>query len=187
MPAMLVTGDPCATKNVLVSLHNNPNHARYNIVNALICTVFSVCLAGNKENRQLLHVFLVTINGKRISINWADCVFTFYLQNSLAHMMINVRLFLTTDDKCMVILSNIVCHNQTVAPLSHSSLVPRPPLFLPSICVHINTRMWSSAPVYYCLWVQMEGKKGGGLGTRLVTHYIQAFVFVLCCSLFSLS
>ena len=30
------------------------------------------------------------------------------------------------------------------------SLVPRPPLLLPSVCVHNNTRKWSSAPVYYC-------------------------------------
>ena len=63
MPAMLVTGDPCTTENVLVSLHNNPNHAWYNIVNALICTVFSLYFAGNEENWQLLHVFLIT-NGK---------------------------------------------------------------------------------------------------------------------------
>ena len=30
------------------------------------------------------------------------------------------------------------------------SLVPRPPLLLPSVCVHNNTLKWSSAPVYYC-------------------------------------
>ena len=29
------------------------------------------------------------------------------------------------------------------------SLVPRPPLLLPSVCVHNNTQKWSSAPVYY--------------------------------------
>ena len=74
------------------------------------------------------------------------------------------------------------CHCQTAAPLSHSiSSFPDPPPFLPSICVHNYTRKWSSAPVYSCTWMQMEDKNGGGLGMRLVTHYIQAFVFVLCC------
>ena len=48
------------------------------------------------------------------------------------------------------------------------SLVPRPPLFLPSVCVHNNTRewrtrfCWSSAPVYYCepKWKVNMGQAG---------------------------
>ena len=108
-------------------------------------------------------------NGKRISINWADCAFTLYLQNSLGSSL---------DDKCMVILNNIItncCPIVTLQPHSQAS-----PVFT-FICVHNNTRMWSSTHCCVLLWALTEGKKGGGLGTRLVTLYIQASVFVPCC------
>ena len=113
-----------------------------------------------------------TASGKRIAINWADCAFTLFLHSCL-------------DDKSMVILINIVYY-QTVAPLSHSSLVLRPPPFLPSVCIHNNTQKWSSTPVYYCehKWRQNVG----GLGTRLVTLSISKLLY-LCfvLSIFSLS
>ena len=130
-----------------------------------------------EENWRLLHVLI----GCTLSLMGKE-----YQLSRLCFPIVPPEQSSSLDDKCMVILNNIVCHYQTVAPLSHSSLVPRPPLFLPSVCVHNNTRMWSSAPVYYCerKW---KAKKGGGLGTRLVTLYIQAFVFVLCFSILSLS
>ena len=97
---------------------------------------------------------------------------------------------LTHLDKSMVILINVVpvCHLQTVTPFSLYILIPRPLPFILSICVHNNTQKWSSTPVYSCMRVQMEGKNGGGLGTRLVTLSISKLLY-LCfvVSLFSLS
>jgi len=43
------------------------------------------------------------------------------------------------------------------------SLIPRPPPFLPSVCVHNNTQEQN-----VILRTQTEGKNGGGLGTRLM-------------------
>ena len=56
------------------------------------------------------------------------------------------------------------------------SLVPRPPLFLPSVCVHNNTRQWRTRfLLVFCsrvlLWTQMEGKYGAGWRTRLGFPY----------------
>ena len=55
------------------------------------------------------------------------------------------------------------------------SLVPRPPPFLPSVCIHNNTRerKTSGRPVssifrfHVLLWTQTGDKNGGGLGPRL--------------------
>ena len=52
-------------------------------------------------------------------------------------------------------------HHHFSTPLYLNSLVPRPPLFLPSVYIHNNTQEWT----------QTESKKGGGLGTRLIAEY----------------
>ena len=79
-----------------------------------------------EENQWLLHVFLgctLLLMGKNI--------------NQLSRLCFHIvppEQSSSLDDKCMVILNNIVCHYQTVAPLSHSSLVPRPPIFTFCLC-----------------------------------------------------
>ena len=58
----------------------------------------------------------------------------------------------------------------------HTSLVPRPPLFLPSFAFTIihGSGYWSGRPAifWFCvlLWTQTGDQNGGGLGPRLHAH-----------------
>ena len=49
---------------------------------------------------------------------------------------------------------------------SVTSLVPRPPPFLPSVCAHSNTQQWKTTSVYYCEH-KWKVQNRGGLGMRL--------------------
>ena len=62
----------------------------------------------------------------------------------------------------------------TVISLFHliTSLVPRPPLFLPSVCVHNSTWEWKTGEFLFIfrfriLWAQTGDQNGGGLAPRL--------------------
>ena len=89
---------------------------------------------------------------------------------------------------CRVVLINIVCHYQTVAPLSHSvSLFPacRPPPFLHVFAFTIIHR---SGSVYSCMRTQLEGKKRERPGNEASHTQYTRFVIVLCCfSILSIS
>ena len=67
-----------------------------------------------------------------------------------------------------VLMVLLMVPNHPLKAYQDSSLVPRPPLFLPFICIHkiIHKNGGpASALVYH--WTQMESKNGRGLGTRL--------------------
>ena len=119
----------------------------------------------------LVHNFIATFNP-------ASSPITFLLSRSEAASCIIKNIFGQRTSVCPWIGENreaqIKKHGYRV-----TSLIPRPPPFLPSIRIHSNTRKWSSTPVN-----ANGSQKQGGLGTRLVTLYP---CFFICASLFSLS
>ena len=64
-----------------------------------------------------------------------------------------------------------------------TSLIPRPPPFLPSICVDMQE--YTEAEDHFCvlLWMQMEGENRGGLGTRISSVTMGQQWHTICWSL----
>ena len=114
-------------------------------------------LAGTKKSGNYTACVPCTVlitNGKRISMNWADCAFTLYLQNSIGTI-------------------KLLPHCHTLASF------PGLPHFYLSFAFTIIHR--SGLPIVCIIVNANRSQNDGGLGMRVVTLYIQPFIFVLCC------
>ena len=151
-----MTSHSSSSYDFCVSLGELPSFwAKYNCciewgVYFVICTVFYVLQVWRKAaTNACVPCTILISNGKRISMNWAARV-------------------------CFHIVPPEQYRDcQTVAPLSHSSLVPRPLPFLPSVCIHNNTWKWSSTPVN-----ANGSQKWGRPGNELYIPLICALLFL---------
>ena len=120
----------------------------------LYCILY---IAGMKKSGNYCMCFLFITNGKRISMNLAECAFTLYLQNSIGTI-------------------KLLSHCHTLA-----SFLGLPHFYHPIASTVIHR---SGLPLLYIIVNANGSQKQKGLGTRLVTLYP---CFFICASLFSLS
>ena len=131
----------CSGKSITLSISPTPSHdscvSRCYIFK-VNCPVFGqsiiVALSGGYI---LYYIFLVYLAGMKNVATTACVSCTVLITNGKRK---------STEQTCVFTLYLLNC-----CPIvTLYSLVPRPLLLLPSVCVHNNTRKWSSAPVYYC-------------------------------------
>ena len=118
-------------------------------VGGVFCECFISCiLQAWRKPATTACIYLLPMG--KISINWVNCVVLHCTSRTVYRGFSHAWMAWLFSSTYSMSLSNC-------CPLSHSiSLFPD----LPVLPFHLRTRKWSSAPVYSCMWTQMEGKMG---------------------------